>query len=173
MLIVKRHVEPVRPVHQAFYSLCFRGRRTTPKQSKTIFTEPVKEEPRAKIYGGIICTVNLDRKEYALVQGRHTGKWSFPKGHSNEGETPMECTKREIYEETGLSALPEPIEYRKIGYGYYYVFILPKKYNLIPQDTNEVMNTAWVSIEEMEEMTLNADVNQYVRNEKRKFNCVK
>jgi 8-oxo-dGTP pyrophosphatase MutT (NUDIX family) len=138
-----------------------------------IITEPVKEETRAKIYGGIICTINQGRKEYALVQGRHTGKWSFPKGHSNEGETPMECTKREIYEETGLSVLPEPIEYRKIGYGYYYLFILPTKYNLVPYDTNEVMNTAWATLEEMEEMTLNADVNQYVKNEKRKYNCVK
>ena len=172
MLIVKRHVETVRPVHQAFHSLCYRRRHATPKQTKMDWVETVKEEPRAKIYGGIICTVNEGRKEYALVQGRHTGKWSFPKGHSNEGETPMECTKREIYEETGLSTLPEPIEYRKIGYGYYYLFILPTTCNLVPHDTNEVMNTAWVTIEEMGEMSLNADVNQYVRNQKRKY-CVK
>jgi len=29
------------------------------------------------------------------------------------------------------------------------------------------MKTAWVSMEEMAEMSLNADVNQYIRNEKR------
>ena len=27
-------------------------------------------------------------------------KWSFPKGHIEEGETPLECAKREFYEET-------------------------------------------------------------------------
>ena len=147
--------------HRAFHSLC---RKHTPKRSET---HDIKIEPRAKIYGGIICAYDDGKKEYALVQGRHTGKWSFPKGHSNEGETPMECTKREIWEETGMENLPDPIEYLKVGYGYYYLFVLPMKFHLYPHDTNEIMKTAWVSMEEMSTMTLNADVNQYIRNEKR------
>jgi len=152
-------------MHHAFHSLCFRGRRRTPKalESKDV---TVKESVlRPKIYGGILCTHQNGRKEYALVQGRHTGKWSFPKGHSNEGETPMECTKREVWEETGIEHLPDPIEYVRVGYGNYYVFILPSKYYLNPHDTNEIMKTAWVSLEEMKSMELNADVNQYMRNE--------
>jgi 8-oxo-dGTP pyrophosphatase MutT (NUDIX family) len=31
--------------------------------------------------------------------GRH---WSFPKGHKDEGEGPLEAAKRELKEETGL-----------------------------------------------------------------------
>jgi 8-oxo-dGTP pyrophosphatase MutT (NUDIX family) len=150
--------------HRAFHSLCFRSKRT-PKRSD--MTRDIKIEPRAKIYGGIICTYDDGKKEYALVQGRHTGKWSFPKGHSNEGETPMECTKREIWEETGIDNLPDPIEYLKVGYGYYYLFVVPMKFHLYPHDTNEIMKTAWVSMDEMAAMSLNADVNQYIRNEKR------
>ena len=154
--------------HRAFQSLC---RKRTPKRfvmTRDMNIEPKeKEEPRAKIYGGIICSYDDGKKEYALVQGRHTGKWSFPKGHSNEGETPMECTKREIWEETGVDNLPDPIEYLKVGYGYYYLFVVPMKFHLYPHDTNEIMKTAWVSIEEMSTMSLNADVNQYIRNEKR------
>lgn len=150
--------------HRAFHSLCFRSKRTS---RRSHMTHEIKIETRAKIYGGIICSYDDGKKEYALVQGRHTGKWSFPKGHSNEGETPMECTKREIWEETGMENLPDPIEYLKVGYGYYYLFVVPMKFHLYPHDTNEIMKTAWVTIEEMAEMSLNADVNQYIRNEKR------
>jgi 8-oxo-dGTP pyrophosphatase MutT (NUDIX family) len=35
-----------------------------------------------------------------LHQGGH--HWAFPKGHGNEGETPLESAKRELKEETGL-----------------------------------------------------------------------
>lgn len=134
---------------------------------KNIMATDTLKAPRPKIYGGILCTNQNGKKEYVLVQGRHTGKWSFPKGHSDEGESPMECTKREIWEETGIEQLPDPVEYLKIGYGNYYVFVLPSKYNLFPHDTNEIMKTAWVSMEEMKTMELNADVNQYIRNENR------
>ena len=147
--------------HHAFHSLCFRGRRSTPKRSES----KEKRAPRPKIFGGILCTHHSGVKEYALVQGRYTGKWSFPKGHSNEGEMPIECTRREVWEETGIETLPDPVEYLKIGYGYYYLFILPSKYELFPHDTNEIIKTAWVSIEDMKSMELNADVNQFVRNQ--------
>jgi hypothetical protein len=45
--------------------------------------------------------------------------------------------------------------------------VVPMKFHLYPHDTNEIMKTAWVSMEEMTAMSLNADVNQYIRNEKR------
>lgn len=153
--------------HQAFHSLCFRGRRSTPKRSESTTTNTLIKTPRPKIFGGILCTYSNGKKIYALVQGRYTGKWSFPKGHSNEGELPIECTKREVWEETGIENLPDPIEYLKIGYGYYYVFILPSKYALFPQDTNEIITTAWVALDDMKTMELNADVNQFMRSQEK------
>lgn len=30
--------------------------------------------------------------------------WDLPKGHVDEGETELQCTLRELYEETGISA---------------------------------------------------------------------
>lgn len=138
----------VLPCHPAFQSLSFRGKRP---------------EERPRVYGGILRVTKNGREEYALVQGSYTGKWSFPKGHSNEGETPMECTRREVAEETGMDHLPTPIEYRRIGYGYYYIFTLSEKFQLIPRDTMEIMDTKWVTLEEMESMPLNVDVSRYVR----------
>ena len=54
---------------------------------------------KSRCYGGIIkCTTT---GKYLLVKG-FTGKWSFPKGHREKNETPLDCAKREIYEETGI-----------------------------------------------------------------------
>lgn len=101
--------------------------------------------------------------KYALVQGRYTGKWSFPKGHANEGEEPIECCRREVAEETGLDTLPEPMEYLQIGYGNYHVFHLPAPLELVPRDTNEIMDTKWVTLEEMKTMSLNADASMFIK----------
>lgn len=127
---------------------------------------PVSPEKKHKtrVYGGILRVRHphdefLDR--YALVQGRYTGKWSFPKGHSNEGEEPLACTLREIAEETGIEHLPEPVEYVRIGYGNYYVFHLDHMIDLIPRDTHEIIKTVWATIAEMELLSINVDVNRY------------
>ena len=40
-------------------------------------------------------------REYLLVQHR-AGHWSFPKGHPEGDETPLETARRELAEETGL-----------------------------------------------------------------------
>lgn len=144
-----------KPISKAFQSLSFRGKLGYPQKQM--------EKGRAKIYGGILRIKYSTGYKYALVQGRYTGKWSFPKGHSNKGEEPMECTQREVAEETGIDILPEPIEYLQIGYGHYYIFDLKEQLPLIPRDTNEIMDTKWVTIEEMEKMSLNADANHYLR----------
>lgn len=112
---------------------------------------------KVKSYGAILETSG----KYALVQGRYTGKWSFPKGHSNEGELPIECTLREVAEETGIDDLPDTYKYMSVGYGKYFMFNLPGCIPLIPRDTNEIMDAKWVTIEDMESMSLNSDVRQF------------
>ena len=149
----------------AFQSLSFRGSRgysnnliTNARQSKQ--SKPHTTQPKQKTFGAILKT-RSEHTKYALVQGRYTGKWSFPKGHSNEGEQPIECTLREVAEETGIDSLPEPTEYIQVGYGNYFVFSLKEQVPLIPRDTNEIMNTKWVTLDEMERMPLNADASLY------------
>jgi len=150
-------------VNKAFQSLSFRGNKG---YSNNIITKSkskqLESNMKQKTYGAILCIKSISGNNmYALVQGRYTGKWSFPKGHSNEGECPIDCTLREVGEETGIDKLPEPIEYIKIGYGNYFIFNLNEIIKLIPRDTNEIMDTKWVTLEEMESMSLNADASLY------------
>jgi 8-oxo-dGTP pyrophosphatase MutT (NUDIX family) len=146
--------------NKAFQSLAFRGR------AASVFSRPPQRPPQQahKTYGAIIlATADDGQIRYALVQGRYTGKWSFPKGHANEGEAPIACTKREVTEETGLEELPEPIEYIQVGYGTYHVFHISSLLPLCPHDTNEIMDTRWVTLEEMRALPLNADASMFTR----------
>ena len=152
--------------NKAFQSLAFRGR--TP----SVFSRPSTRSkiavagvtPTHKTYGAIILAPTEEGHiKYALVQGRYTGKWSFPKGHANEGEVPLACTLRELAEETGLETLPEPIEYIQVGYGNYHVFHLDHQPFLTPRDTNEIMDTKWVTLDEMRSLPLNADASMFAK----------
>lgn len=140
----------------AFNSLSFRGNRG---YTKDIMNKVSTK--RAPTYGAILRINTTPAPLYALVQGRYTGKWSFPKGHANEDEQPMECTLREVGEETGIDQLPTPIDYLKVGYGHYYVFNLKEAIPLIPRDHKEIIDTKWVTLEEMANLSLNADASLY------------
>ena len=51
-----------------------------------------------------IVSVGLVKGNTILVgQRRDNDKWTFPGGHMDKGETPLEAAKRELKEETGLS----------------------------------------------------------------------
>ena len=153
--------------NKAFQSLSFRGNRgysdnlITRSRKQVNKSDECRSQVRAATYGAILRTQREGEDLYALVQGRYTGKWSFPKGHSNEGEEPFKCTMREVGEETGIDELPVPIDYVRVGYGNYFIFSLEEPLALIPRDTNEIMDTKWVTMEEMEKMPLNADASLY------------
>jgi 8-oxo-dGTP pyrophosphatase MutT (NUDIX family) len=126
---------------------------------------------KSKCFGGIIRVKSLEyygEYEYLIVQGRSTGKWSFPKGHSKRGETPLECAKREIEEETGIpsSLLTQPIHFMKLASGKYFIFELTNKMDLNPKDSFEVLQTKWASINEMKILSLNAGIQQFIERRK-------
>ena len=43
------------------------------------------------------------RLEFLLVRTKHGDKWTFPKGHVEQGETPADAAAREAREEAGVS----------------------------------------------------------------------
>ena len=123
-----------------------------------------QQQTKAKVYGAILVGKNPQTNEplYALVQGRYTRKWSFPKGHSDETETPLECAMRELIEETGINDLPSPNKYIKLIYGYYYVFNVSTNLRpLTPRDKREITDAKWVTLKEIDEMDVNADVCEF------------
>jgi 8-oxo-dGTP pyrophosphatase MutT (NUDIX family) len=122
-----------------------------------------KPMPRARIYGAIICCKTSERTSYIMVQGRYTGKWSFPKGHLNKYELPYDCALRELEEETGIKMKVEPVKSGRVGYGMYYLFEVEDELQLHPMDSNEIINTRWVTLEEMNDLALNSDATAFVR----------
>ena len=51
--------------------------------------------------GGVVINPDFG----IVVVNQNYDSWSLPKGHIEKGESPFEASKREIYEETGLSQL--------------------------------------------------------------------
>lgn len=125
-------------------------------QSRKIRT-PKKED----IYGAIIKCSRTGR--YLLVLGREAMKWSFPKGHAREGETPFKCLIREVYEETGFIDLPPPIIRRQLRVGEYYEFIIPEEFSIRPVDSNEIVEGKWMSLHDISLILMNIDTSHYFR----------
>lgn len=152
-----------RIINKAFQSLSFRGKRTLPVKVFQPQHNSLSATVKPKVYGVVLCTKCPATNEplYALVQGRYTRKWSFPKGHSADSEQPLECALRELKEETGINEVPPPSRYIKLVYGYYYLFKVDSQLSLNPKDKREIMDAKWVTVKEMESMDVNADVNEF------------
>jgi 8-oxo-dGTP pyrophosphatase MutT (NUDIX family) len=131
----------------------------TKKRQRCLIEE---KELRCKTTGGIIRHCNkFGVDKYILVQGRYSNKWSFPKGHVKEGEDMYQGCLREIKEETGLEWLSRPITSFRLGYGYYYFFELDDEIDVKQQDNDEIVQVKWVTVSEMKQLELNADVSRY------------
>ena len=129
----------------------------SPRASSRKNTTPDKRK-QERVYGGIIQSAN---NRFLLVRGRHSGKWSFPKGHIEPGETALQCVCREIREETGYNILPAPLRCVPLHGGTYYLFWMPVEPAPIPKDTNEITEAGWFSPEEIKTMPTNIGVNSY------------
>lgn len=177
MIHIAQQFNSVRQAPSAFKSLSFKGKRGYSKpytfSEMTINTKSDTNEfkelmekrplPRARIYGAIVRCKKDDKERYIMVQGRYTGKWSFPKGHLNKNELPYNCALRELEEETGINMCNEPVKSGRVGYGMYYLFEVDHEFKLQPRDNNEIMNTRWVTIDEMSELSLNSDAMAFMR----------
>jgi tRNA nucleotidyltransferase (CCA-adding enzyme) len=64
-------------------------------------------------YGAVIYKIEDAKILFLLVRSRRNGRWGFPKGHCEKGESPAETAKREIYEETGINGIKFEPDFQK------------------------------------------------------------
>jgi mRNA-decapping enzyme subunit 2 len=114
---------------------------------------------KSRCYGGIIKCSSTGK--YLLVKG-FTGKWSFPKGHRENNESPIDCAIREIYEETGIKI--NDIQNKKavfVSLYYYFNIDFDEEVAVQPIDTTEILDINWFLPEETKAIEKNKDVNVY------------
>ncbi len=110
---------------------------------------------RRPVAGGVILDSSLSK--ILLIQGRESGKWGVPKGGINtwEKEDALSAGLREITEETGLHIkmhvpMAPCVTYRRAKL---FLFSFPEEFcqsRLNIQDTHEIKNCQWFSIEDLE-----------------------
>lgn len=100
-----------------------------------------------------------------LVQRRNppdAGKWGFPGGKVDFGETVFAAAERELLEETGVTARSTQIlgthELILPEFHYFMVGVLCRYETGTPVAADDAMAARWVSLSGMEHLTLSADV---------------
>ena len=100
--------------------------------------------------------------EVALVRGRKSGKWSFPKGHGISRESPLNASIRELKEETGINMQGvKPDDEIRFNSGTYFVFIVADRISMIPEDTDEIIDCMWVSLSRVQYLRMNKDLTSF------------
>jgi len=113
------------------------------------------------VYGAVLIT---PMRETVVIRGRQSGKWSFPKGHGNTNELPLEACIRELKEETGIDLKGiRPNEELRFKAGTYFVFYIQDRLELNPEDTKEVMDSMWVSLHRLPFLVGNMDLTTFCR----------
>jgi len=88
--------------------------------------------------------------DYLLVKGKMSGKWGFPKGHQEIGESDEQTALRELFEETGI-LLQAPLGNRiRFKNNIYFLFQVDKtKIRPYIRDHREIENLKWFTTEEL------------------------
>jgi ADP-ribose pyrophosphatase YjhB (NUDIX family) len=90
------------------------GFRRLVKRHRPAINEVVRE-PTA---GGVVFRRSDSKKVEILLIQDSKGRWTIPKGHIEEGETPRAAAEREIKEETGLQKMKVGAWLGKINFRY-------------------------------------------------------
>lgn len=107
-----------------------------------------------KSCGAIVYRKFHGNTEILLIRHIKSGYWSFPKGHTENGESEVETAMREIKEETGLdvyvdTGFRETVTFsprRETTKTVVYFVARAKNYNYTPQE-EEISDIRWVEID--------------------------
>lgn len=113
--------------------------------------------------GGLVYRSNKGKMELLLIKDAYN-EWTFPKGHIEKKEKPIEAAQREIFEETGLEKLEKPQELARIDYWFkldgelihkyvYYFIFQSGQGNKIKIDEKEIKAAEFFVLEKAKEIT--------------------
>ena len=113
------------------------------------------------VYGAILLN---SFNETVVIKGRQSLMWSFPKGHGEYRELPLEACIRELREETGINLKgSQPDDEIRFRSGTYFVFFVNERLPLVPEDTKEVMEAMWTPISRLSYLTGNKDLRSFCK----------
>lgn len=131
--------------------------RSAPSSSRKKKREPVEREISA---GGVVFKRTARSIRFAIMKDSF-GKWAFPKGHVEEGESIEEAAARETIEELGLDEirLLEPLGKIDIWFRdrfekkgklihkdiHYFLFETPPDAELRPDPDERAFEAKWLS----------------------------
>ena len=96
-------------------------------------------------------------REYLIVYEHYSQCWSLPKGHMEAGETEVQAARRELFEETGLTAVIDPavsaaIEYPVSPLSRKQVVFFPGQVQGTPRTREgEIERFKWITAEELKD----------------------
>ncbi len=106
-----------------------------------------------KSCGAVVYRKHHGNLEILLIKHIHSGHWSFPKGHTEEGESEVETALREIKEETNIDVMIDPTFRETVTYFprkdtqkvVVYFLAKAKSYDFVPGE-GEIAEVRWVDI---------------------------
>jgi len=101
---------------------------------------------------GVIIYNNMSER-YLCVKGRKSGKWGFPKGHMEYGESEKETALRELKEETGINLHHDMLKERiRFKNNIYFFIDTSIHYATNIHDHREIEKLEWFTFTEMDNM---------------------
>lgn len=110
----------------------------------------IKEVVREPTAGGIVFRRNPQNQLEILLIQDAKDRWTIPKGHIEEGESPKQCAEREIGEETGLKQVKVLNWLGKINFRYrrqQSLVLMTTEIFLVKAlgDTNDIQPEDWMN----------------------------
>lgn len=108
---------------------------------------------------GIVVFIREDVDRFLILQHNNKiGSWSYPKGHMDEGESPIQTAVREVFEESGIKDI-KILDYPMIKEEYYpfnrpqtlknVFYFIGEVYNKdVTVQKSEIQNYKWATFEE-------------------------
>lgn len=146
------------PITIPIITLLYKQWNYTEKQQRT-----KRRKAKARSHGGVLRASNGQETVYAVIFGRRANVWSLPKGRANFWETSIQTAYREIREETGIDLRhQEPTKEVLCGRNPMFVFDLPAPIEMHPEDTDEVVEARWMTLEELKQVKMNRGLKDFV-----------